>query len=40
MLSQTLNEMLRNDIKLYDDRTAFKVKNREEIYIDFLSRIL
>jgi hypothetical protein len=40
MLSQTLNEILRNGIKLYDDRTPFLRLKKGGIYTDFLSRIL
>jgi hypothetical protein len=33
MLSQTLNEMLRNGIKLYDDRTPFlRLKKGGDLY--------
>lgn len=43
MLSQTLNEMLRNGINLYDDRTAFKVKKKGKFipisYQEFYNKV-
>ncbi|MCJ7790507.1 MAG: hypothetical protein MUP69_10120 [Candidatus Atribacteria bacterium] len=43
MLSQTLNEMLRNGINLYDDKTAFKVKKERKFisiyYQEFYNKV-